>query len=227
MGKVLLLSLTASFNPTLVTVTTVMLLLPSPRKLMAGYLLGALMTSLTVGLVIVFSLSNSAVKNTTENTVSPAVDIALGALALVVAWVLWTGRHEGLKERRRARKAAKTDEKPPRWQRELSKGSPRVTFVIGALLNLPGASYLEGLYQIHKLQYSTAVTVLVVLGFNVVMMWLLEVPLVSFIVAPDWTPRAVERAKLWVHRHAHVFAVSGFAGIGLLLIIKGLVGLLG
>ena len=55
----------------------------------------------------------------------------------------------------------------------------------------------------------------------------LEVPLVSFIVAPDWTPRAVERAKLWVHRHAHVFAVSGFAGIGLLLIIKGLVGLLG
>ena len=122
---------------------------------------------------------------------------------------------------------AKTHSDPPRWQRELSKGSPRVTFVIGALLSLPGASYLEGLYQIHKLQYSTTVTVLVVLGFNLVMMWLLEVPLVSFIVAPDWTPRAIERTKLWVQRHAHVFAVRGFAGIGLLLIIKGLVGVLG
>jgi len=226
-GTVILLSLTASFNPTLVTVTTLMLLLPSPAKLMAGYLLGALMTSITVGLVIVFSLSNSAVKNTTENTVSPAVDIALGALALVVAWVLWSGRDERLKERRRARKEAKPDKEPPRWQRELSRGSPRITFVIGALLSLPGASYLEGLYQIHKLHYSTTVTVLVVLGFNFVMMWLLEVPLASFVVAPDWTPRAVQRARLWVSRHIHAFAVKGFAGIGLLLIIKGLVGLLG
>jgi hypothetical protein len=41
MGQVLLLSLTASFNPTLVAATNVMLLLPSPSKLILGYLLGA------------------------------------------------------------------------------------------------------------------------------------------------------------------------------------------
>jgi len=64
-----------------------------------------------------------------------------------------------------------------------------------------------------------------VIGFNVVMLWLLEVPLASFAVAPDWTPRAIERAKLWVSRHSHVFAVRGSAAIGLLLVIKGIVGL--
>jgi hypothetical protein len=225
MSQVILLSLTASLNPTLVAATTVMLLLDKPAKLMLGYLLGAYLTSITLGLVIVFSLSNSSTSNTTQNTLSPAVDIGLGAIALAVSFVLHTGRHERIRERRRARKAAQPDKDPPRWQRELSKGSPRTTFVVGALLTLPGASYLAGLDQIHKLKYSTPATVLLVIGFNLVMLWLLEVPLASFVVAPEWTPRAIERAKLWVSRHAHIFAVRGFAAIGALLIIKGIIGL--
>jgi hypothetical protein len=225
MGQVILLSLTASLNPTLVAATTVMLLLPSPSKLMLGYLLGAYVTSITLGLVIVFSLSNSSTTNTTENTLSPAADIALGLLALVGAWVVWSGRQQRIKERRQARKAAKPDKGPPRWQRELSKGSARTTFLIGMILTLPGASYLAGLDEIAKLKYSTTVTVLLVIGFNVVMLWLLEVPLASFLIAPDWTPRAVERAKAWVSRHSHTFAVRGLTLFGVLMIIKGIIGL--
>lgn len=122
MSQVILLSLTASLNPTLVAATTVMLLLPSPSKLMLGYLLGAYVTSITLGLVIVFSLPNSSTTNTTENTISPAVDIGLGVIALAVAFVLYSGRAERLRERRQARKADEPDKGPPRWQRELSKG---------------------------------------------------------------------------------------------------------
>jgi hypothetical protein len=224
MSQVILLSLTASFNPTLVAATTVMLLLPSPSKLMLGYLLGAYVTSITLGLVIVFSASSSTT-STTENTLSPAVDIALGLLALVAAWIVWSGRHERFRERRRARKAAKPDKEPPRWQRELSKGSPRTTFLVGMMLTLPGASYLAGLDDIHKLNYSTTETVLLVIGFNLVMLWLLEVPLICFVVAPEWTPRAIDRAKAWVSRHTHVFAVRGLTLLGTLLIIKGIAGL--
>jgi hypothetical protein len=225
MREVILLSLTASLNPTLVAATTVMLLLPSPKRLMLGYLLGAYVTSITLGLIIVFSLSNSGAANTTENTLSPAVDIGLGSLALAIAFVLHTGRQERVIARRRARQASKPDKGPPRWQRELSKGSARTTFVVGALLTLPGASYLAGLDQIHKLQYSTATTVLLVIGFNIVMLWLLEVPLACFFVAPDWTPRAVDGVKAWVREHAHRGAVIGLTAIGALLVIKGIVGL--
>jgi hypothetical protein len=57
------------------------------------------------------------------------------------------------------------------------------------------------------------------------MLWLLEVPLVSFVVAPEWTPRAIGRAKLWVSQHSHVFAVRGLTLLGAALIIKGIVGL--
>jgi hypothetical protein len=226
MGEVILLSLTASLNPTLVAATTVMLLLPSPKKLMLGYLVGATMTSVTLGLVIVFTLANSGATSTTKNAVSPAVDIALGALALIGAFVLNGARFDRFEDRRRERKAAKPDKEPPRWQRELGKGSARTTFLVGALLTLPGASYLAGLNSIHKLHYSTTATVLLVIGFNLVMLWLLEVPLVCFLVAPDWTPGAVERSKAYIGRHGRRFAVRALMVVGLALVVKGIVGLI-
>ena len=200
-----------------------MMLLPNPKRLMLGYLLGALMTSITLGLVIVFSLDGSDTVRTTENTLSPAATMALGGIALASAFVLGTGRHQAAAERRRARKQEK---RPPRWQQALGRGSPRTTFVIGALLTLPGASYLAGLSRIDKLNYSTAETVLLVVAFNLVMLALLEIPLLCFAIAPDWTVGTIDRAKAWIGRHARRFAVTMLTVLGVLLVIKGLIELL-
>jgi hypothetical protein len=190
---------------------------------MLGYLLGALMTSITLGLVIVFSVENSDAVRTTENALSPAATMALGGVALAAALVLGTGRHQAAAERRRARKQ---DKGPPRWQQALGRGSARTTFVIGALLTLPGASYLAGLSRIDKLNYSTAETVLLVVAFNLVMLALLEIPLLCLAIAPDWTVAAIERAKAWIGRHARRFAVTMLTVLGALLVIKGLIELL-
>lgn len=226
MGQILLLSLTAALNPTLVGASTVMLMLDHPKRLMLGYLLGAYLTSITLGLVIVFALEDSSTVSTTQNTVSPGVDIALGALLLVAAVMLKTERDRQIAERRRARKGPKKDKGPPRWQRELSKGSARTTFVVGALLTLPGGSYLAGLSQIHKQNLSTTSTVLVVIGFNIVMLILLEIPLLGFVIAPDWTPRAVERAKAAASRNGRKAGVIVLTTIGAALVIKGAIELM-
>jgi hypothetical protein len=82
---ILLLALSAALNPTLLAATTVMLLLPKPRNLMLGYLLGAMMTSVSLGLVIVFSLEDSGAVEATKDTLGPAADLALGAIFLIVA----------------------------------------------------------------------------------------------------------------------------------------------
>jgi hypothetical protein len=225
-SETLVLALAAALNPTLVAASTVMMLLPNPAKLMLGYLLGALVTSITLGLLIISALDGSQAVATTKNTLSPAATIALGGIALLAAFVLGTGRRRGKGDRRRAREQQKKEKAPPRWQRALGKGSARTTFVVGAALTLPGASYLAGLNRIDKSNYSTAETVVVVVGFNLIMLALLEVPLICFVVAPDWTPRAIERAKAWIGRHAHRFAVTMLAGVGSLLVLKGLLELL-
>jgi len=109
MGGLFLLALAAALNPTLVLASTVMMLLPGAKRLMLGYLLGALMTSITLGLVIIYALKGSSTVSTTQNTVNPAVDLALGAILLVVALVLGTGRDKRIAERRRARKGPKEE----------------------------------------------------------------------------------------------------------------------
>jgi hypothetical protein len=225
--QVIPLALAAALNPTLVAASTVMMLLPNPKRLMLGYLLGALMTSITLGLVIISSFESSGAVSTTENTLSPAATLALGGIFLVGAFVLGTGRHQRQAERRRARREVKKDKGPPRWQQALGKGSARTTFVVGALLTLPGASYLAGLTRIDKLNYSTAETVLLVVGFNLIMLALLEVPLACFVVAPDWKPSAIDRGRAWVWRHARRFAVMMLTVLGTLLVVKGVIELLG
>ncbi len=227
MKQVLFFSLTAMANPTLLAATTVMLLLPHPKRLMLGYLAGALMTSITIGLIIVFSLKGSGAVSTAKHTVNPVADLAIGALLLVIAFVLGTGRHQRVVERRRERRASKPDKGPPRWQREIGKGSARITFVVGALLTLPGASYLAALDGIVKLDPGTVQTVLLVLMVNIIMLTLLEVPLISFAVAPDWTPRTIQRVKDWFARNGLRAAVIGAVLIGGLLIARGLITLLG
>jgi hypothetical protein len=222
MGQVYVLALLASLNPTLLAATTVMLLLDRPARLMAGYLLGAYTVSFTLGVIIVAS-SDSSVTTTTQNTLSPAADVVIGCLLLAVAFVLLSGRSERLAERRRARREANPDKAPPRWQRELSKGSPKITFVIGVCLTLPGASYLAGLVAIDRLDYSTGATALMILSFNAIQLWLIELPLICFLVAPDWTPKAIERAKSWMSEHGATFAGRALAVIGALLIIKGVI----
>src|SRR5579871_3787437 len=119
MGDVFIFALTAALNPTLVAASTVMMILPSPVKLMLGYLLGALMTSITLGLVIVFSLEGSSTVSTTKNTLSPLATIGLGAILLTAGFVVATGRWGRATERRRERKGHKEDKGPPRWQKAL------------------------------------------------------------------------------------------------------------
>ena len=107
MGEAFAFALSAAFNPTLLAALMVMLLSANAKRLMFGYLLGALMTSITAGLVIVFALPESSATSTARNTPRPALDLALGVIALVIALALGTGPRERSKERREKRKLAK------------------------------------------------------------------------------------------------------------------------
>lgn len=225
MTRVFGLALLAGLNPVLLTATTVMLLLPRPKRLLLGYLLGAYTTSIAVGLAIIYWLSNSGELSTTKHTVSPGIDIVLGALALLIAFVVRSGRLARRKERRRSEHADEP-KKTPRWQRTLSKGSARDTFIVGILLSFPGGSYLACLTTIAKLNLSTAGNVATVVAVAVVMLLLLEVPLLAYIFAPTWTPTAIERFKGWLARSGAHAAVIAATVIGLALVIKGVLGLL-
>jgi hypothetical protein len=116
-----------------------MLLLPKAEHLILGFWLGAMVTSVTVGLVIVFALHGSSVPKTTRHTVSPAVDLAIAGLLVLAAAALDKGEDVRLRERHAARHP-KDAKKTPKWQQKLREGNPWQTFVVGIVLSFPGVS---------------------------------------------------------------------------------------
>jgi hypothetical protein len=232
MGDILLLALVSAANPTLLAAVTLMLFLPSPKRLLLGYLAGALLTSLTIGFVIVFVVHDSSATSTGRSTVSPSIDIAFGAILLLVAYVLHGGHDQRLKERRRQSKLAKSgggelaEKGPSKVEQLLGRGSARITFALGVVLTLPGISYLAALHDLQTLGYGTVAEILVIIGFNVLLLILLIVPLVGFFVAPERTVVEVQRFREWLTRSGRRMAIYGTALLGALLIIRGLIGYL-
>lgn len=227
-GPFLLLALVAMFTPTLLAAVTIMMLLPNPKRLMVGYLLGALMTSVTLGLLIVFSLHDSGIVDSGQRSFGPGEDVVFGLLLLVIAYVLHSDRDARLRERRRRHREAKqarlaAGEPKPSWpDRMLGRGDPRITFAVGAVLTLPGVSYLTALERIASYDPGAGATVLLVVGFCIVQLTLIEVPLLGYALAPEQTRERVARFRAWLARNGRRAAIYGAATLGGLLILRGI-----
>ena len=94
---------------------------------------------------------------------------------------------------------------------------------MGLLLSFPGASYIAGMDGLSKQNLSTVGTVLGVIGFNIVMLLLLEVPLIGYATNPDGTAAAVARFNGWLSRNGGRAALIVSVVIGILLIGRGII----
>jgi Sap, sulfolipid-1-addressing protein len=222
MGNIFLYALVAAANATLLAAVTVMLFLPNPKRLLIGYLLGGLLVSLTIGFVLVFAVHQSGATSTTQNSISPAMDIALGLILLVAAYVLRSERMEQRRERKKKEKEG-VEKGPSKVERVLGRGSARITFLVGMVLTLPGVSYLAALHELDNLNYSTALTILVILGFNVMLLILLEIPLIGYVFAPGRTVVAVQDFRAWLSKNGLQAGIYVAAGLGVLLIVRGVI----
>lgn len=223
MGRVFALSLVSALNPTLLAATTLMLALLKPKRLLSGYLAGAMVTSLTCGMVLVFTLHDTGASSTAKRTVNPALNVFLGVVILTVAFVIGTGRDTRRRARAERKREEAKDKPPPRWKRVLSEGSARDTFLVGLLLSFPGASYIAGMDKLSKQNLGTVATVLSVIGFNIIMLLLLEVPLLGYVTSPKRTAVAVARLNNSLRSHGARAALIASIVIGVLLIARGIV----
>jgi hypothetical protein len=223
--SIFVLSLLAMFNPTLLAALTIMMLLPDPKRLITGYILGAYLASIGLGLAIVFTLhGNSSGTESAKRTLSPLEDLVFGVILAIVGWALLTGRVTHIRETRKRHHEEKhgpKEEKESLPERLLGRGSMRITFAIGALLSLPGASYFIALDKIAKLDWPAGTTVLAVVIFCLIQQMFLELPLAGFYLAPEWTQGAVVKFRAWISRNAARAAGWVALTLGVLLILRG------
>ena len=209
------LSLTAMLNPTLLAAVTVMMLLPDPKRLMLGYLLGSYLTSISAGLLIAFSFHGSGSVESARTTFTPAEDLVFGVIAVIVGLVL---RSEFGEERRQRKKESAKESWP---ERMLGRGSAKVAFAVGAVLSFPGASYLVALNRLVHLDPGTGATIFLVVLFCLIQAVFLELPLIGYALSPERTEERVAAFRDWLGREGRHTAAKVAIVIGILLLIRG------
>lgn len=210
----LLLAIASAFYPVLLAVVIIFLGRPHPKKLLLFFLAGAMLVSVAIGLAAVNFLNAASLGSSSRHSFGGGVYIALGITAIVV------GLHF-LRTRPKA-KPAKKDKKPSLTDRALSRDSTWLVFVLGIVLNMPGIWYLAALKNIGLGDYSEAAEVALVLVFNVIMFSFIEIPLLGYVFAPEWSHRQVSRFNDWLHRNAR--HLGGWIGVGLgaFLVARGM-----
>jgi hypothetical protein len=222
------LAFLSAVYPTLLAVVVLVLQRPDPRRLLAAYLAGALLTSMVVGYAIVTALRAGDVVGGDDRTVGPGVQLAAGAIALLLVWFLVSDwgreRRERMKSRREAKQAKR--ERPPWSERVIQRGSVRLTFLVGMALNLPGAMYLVALTDVAGANIGTAETMGVLLAYNMIMFQWAELPLIGYAIAPERTQSLVASLNHWLRAHAREVAIVICSIAAAFLITRGITGLI-
>jgi hypothetical protein len=225
--QLLFLALDAAAYPTLLAAVVIILNQPRRVPLLSAYLATGLIVSVGVGLALVFALEGAFHKG--NHTLSPSVDLTVGGLALLLAVALATRADARFAERRKdkssepAQAAQQTGE--PVMQRLLARQSTPLVVLASLALNLPGAAYLVALKDTAAAHHSPVATILLVVGFNVIMFTLAEVPLVGLIFNPDGTERVVVEVNRWFSDNGRRIAIAVCLALSGFLIVRGIANL--
>jgi hypothetical protein len=225
--QLLFLALDAAVYPTLLAAVVILLNQPRRVPLLGAYLATGLILSVGVGLALVFALEGAFSKG--NHTLSPSVDLTVGGLVLLLAVALATRADARFAERRRAKSSeaapAASHTAEPIMQRLLARQSTPLVVLASLALNLPGASYLVALKDVAKAHHTALATILLVVGFNVIMFALAEVPLVGLIVNPVGTERVVVGLNHWFSENGRRIAIGVCLALSGFLIVRGIANL--
>jgi Sap, sulfolipid-1-addressing protein len=184
---------------------------PRPKEIV--FLAGALACTLAVGFVVVFVLHGAGVGQSSQGSSQYWLRLVAGALFVAAAVVL-------------ARRPPKPNRGPSQLSRAAGQGGLFAIFVAGIALYLPSPTYLAALEEVGSTKMSTAATAVWVLIVVALVLITVEVPVLLFLLVPDWTVPKLEAVNAWLDRHGHTVLVWVVGVIGLWLFLEGLIGLL-
>ncbi|MBU9762500.1 GAP family protein [Mycobacterium sp. TNTM28] len=215
----LVMAAAVSLEPFRIGMTVLMLNRPRPLLQLLAFLIGGFVMGTAVGLIVLFALRPAL---GSAHFTLPRVQLVVGALALVAAAFFATGRPAALL-------APKPDREPgwlmTRTKQLLGGHSLWTASVAGLGIALPSVDYLAALALIVASGAAASTQVGALLLFNVVAFGLVEIPLISYLIAPERTRATLSALQTWLQTQRHRKVAAVVAIVGGVLLIAGLVGL--
>ena len=201
-------ALAASFAPTTLLIVAGLLSRRRPLQLAFSFLAAAGAVTVGVGFAVVGALAASGWDDKrTHPSVPPALSLVLGAAALLFAVVV---------ARRGPRKV------------KVRRGDTRLitAVTLGVATGSPSPLYLLSLHTVAQANMSSAARYLEVVLLAGIVLLMAEVPIITYIVAPESTAARLAAANAWLARHGQSVLVLVAAAVGCYFVVKGLAGLL-
>jgi Sap, sulfolipid-1-addressing protein len=221
--ELLLLAFASMFWPTLIVIVVLALRVSHPVKILLWFLIGGLLTTVTVGVAIVFAVQGASFMSGSSPTIDPVIYITMGLLSLLAAFALLHRKSRAAAKPHDAGQEPSTKTKPPLTERAVEHGAP-VAFAAGVVLNIvPGTFPIVALKDIAQLNASDGAKVAVIIVFYVIMFAFVEVPIVAYLIAPERTSVAVNAFNAWLKRNGRRIAAYVLGAFGLYLLIHGVV----
>ena len=216
-AELVLVALAAMVSPTTLTFSVLALVL-SDRPLRTGvwFYLGALVATLSIGVLAAFVLGDVAAPSSTSGpkTWVSIFDIVAAVLVAAYAWRLL----------RRPPDQAKVESMVAQMSKVAS--SPVIAIVgAGALLANPGGFIPLALKAISELNPSATQYIVDWVFFTLVAILPLGIAIVSLLVARDWTVRILHTARDWLVRRAWTVAAVILFLLAASLLRNGIAGL--
>ena len=218
------LAFLSALNPKLLALDLLLIENRRPRLMFSCLLLGGLTVATAIGLLDVLVFHADAI--TSQGHVSAGVDLALGVVLVAAGALLATGRLHG----RRTAPAPAGDgppgkpEKKDSWaQRALSEPRFGLAMLVGAVIGIPGATYLTALHNLVTGTSSTATQVIAVLVFVVIDFLLILIPFAFLELRPEATKARLKHTQDWLLNHALQLTATIALLLGAYLAVSALI----
>lgn len=220
-SQALALALAASIYPPAVAAVIALGRGTEVRSRVFAFVLAAGLVTYAVGALILYALVELGATGSHHLTPGAAVDVALGVLLMLLALRLHRKRPDPA-----ATAASATAATPSKIERYLE--SRRLAFLLGIVLYiLPSPIYIGAVKAVADANLSTSAELAALVGVVAVMLWMVELPMLMLLVVPERAAGTLERINLWFARNGRSLGIVAAAGVGVYLIVKGLVQLIG
>jgi hypothetical protein len=219
----LAMAVAVSLEPFRIGMTILMINRPRPLLQLLAFLTGGFAMGIAVGVIVVFILRPAV---GSAHFTLPRVQIVVGAVLLINAVVVATGL-VGRRGGDGSAGLASGRLKPlaTRGRQLLNDRSLWTASVAGLGIALPSIDYLAVLALIVASGAAASVQVGALLLFNVVAFGFVEIPLISYLVAPDRTRATLDALQDWLRTRRRRAVTTLLAVVGCVLLGAGLAGL--
>lgn len=205
----LAMAVAVSLEPFRVGMTVLMLNRPRPILQLLAFLSGGFAMGLSVGLIVLFVVRSAV---SAQQFTLPRAQVVIGVLALLTAAYLAI---TAARPRRRL-------DRVPAWIRRIADGgSLWVAGAAGLCIALPSIDYLAALAVIAASGADRSTQFGALIVFNAVAFALVEIPLLTYLVAPARTQVAMTSLHGWLRSRRRRDVAVLLAAFGCVLLVVG------